>query len=322
MAVKRLTYQFSNVSEVWTLDPTALRPIRVQAGSVTADIFPPAGDNAVVPFAKSLSGQPIAVSIGLIKISVALNRGEPDPEWKALYRYVVQCLSWIRAATRQYWVGAQPSHQANAPTALLLTEEDGKQEAICGLGAGRVGIRWVPLDFETWEAIQAALSNGWWPSVSEQFLMDSSLHIAEGNFLQGIAGAGIACEIELNSLIEDLIAQINQEAVTKLYKKGRPEFSWKLEHLPQLLGAQGFKPSNPDHVATLKEMYESRGSIVHRGHAQMSEQQIARYWFAAEEFFQWSRRERMRLGIWPDISAIYKSLDEGMHRFVFVGHPE
>lgn len=316
--MKHLTYQFSNVSDVWILDPAALRPIRFLAGGVRAEMFPPVSDSAMVPFPTSLAGQPISATVGLIKISVSLNDSESGPEWRTLYDSVIQCLSWIRAATRQYWVGTLPSHQANAPTALLLTEEDGKQESISRLGAVHPGIRWVPLDLETWEAIEQALSKAWWPSVSEQFLMDSSLHIAEGNLLQGVAGVGIACEIELNNLIDDLLIRINQEAITKLYKKGRPEFSWKLEHLPQLLGVQAFKPSNPDHVAALKEMYGSRGSIVHRGHAQMSGQQIARYWFATEAFFQWSRRERMRLGISPDMSRMYKGLDQGMHKFTFV----
>lgn len=316
--MKNLTYQFSNLSQIWTIDPQSLRPLKFSVNGVAGEIFPPASGDALIPFTESIQHQPIQVRVGLIRVRVSLNAGDPEPEWRSLYEFVRQSLLWMRVATRQYWVGIIPSQQTNSPSALLLREEDGKEQPITGLGAIRAGIRWIPLDCKTWEAIEGALSNGWWPSISEQFLMDSSLHIAEGNFLQGIAGVGIACEIELNDLIDNLIRRTNQEAVAKLYRVGRPQFSWKLEHLPQLLGARTFEPSNPDHVAALKEMYESRGSIVHRGHAQMSGQQIARYWFAAEAFFQWSRRERMQLGIWPDISAIYRSLDQGMHKFTFI----
>lgn len=287
--MKNLTYQFSNLSQIWTIDPQSLRPLNFSVNGVAGEIFPPASDYALIPFKESLQHQPIQVRVGLIRVRVSLNAGEPEPEWRSLYEFLRQSLLWIRVATRQYWVGIIPSQQTNSPTALFLREEDGKEQPITGLGAIRAGIRWIPLDCETWEAIEATLFNKWWPSISEQFLMDSSLHVAEGNFLQGIAGVGIACEIELNNLIDNLITRTNQEAVTRLYKVGRPQFSWKLEYLPQLLGAQPFEPSNSDHRTALKEMYDQRGTIVHKGQTQMSGHQIARYWFAAEEFFRWSR---------------------------------
>ncbi len=316
--MKRLTYQFSNVSEVWILDSSALRPLQALIDNVPVEIFPPMSDNAIVPFAKSLDQQSIPVGVGLIRVGVSLKNEDPEPNWRALYESVRQCLLWIRVATRQYWVGTVPNHQTNSPAGLLLTEVDGKQKPVTGFGAVRAGVRCVPLGIETWEAIETALANDWWPSISEQFLLDSSLHLAEGNFLQAIAGMGIACEIELNSLIEDLIARLNQNAVRDLYKVNRPRFSWKLEHLPQLLGAAPFSSHNPDRIAALKEMYERRGTIVHRGQTSMTPEAIARYWFSAEEFFEWSRNERIRLSIWPDLRVMYNTLEKGKSRFSFV----
>ncbi len=300
------------------MDPTALRPIRVVAGGVQAEISPPIADNAMVSFTRSLDDQPISMSAGLIRIGVSLKDDEPEPEWATLYEFVRQSLAWIRVATRQYWVGILPSRQTNSPMALLLTQVEGKQPLIKGLGAIRAGIRWVPLSGETWEAIEIALGNGWLPSVPEQFLLDSSLHLAEGNFLQAIAGMGIACEVELNSLLEELMGRLGQPVLTELYTVNRPRFHWKLKKLPQLLGASAFSQDNSDRVKALEEMYDRRGQIVHRGHAAMSGNEIARFWFAAEEFFEWSRKERIRLGIWPDLRAMYQSLEQGKKNFSFV----
>ena len=321
--MKRLTYQFSNVSEVWVLDATALRPISVLTGGVQAEILPPISDNAIVPFAKSINGQPIPVRVGLARVGLSLSDGSPEPEWRTLYEFVRQCFLWIRAATRQYWVGTAPSHQANSPTALLLTRADGRQ-SVKGLGAVRAGIRWVPLTAETWEAIETALRNGWRPSIPEQFFLDASLYLAEGNAVQAVAGMGIACEVELNGFLDDLIGRLSQDAVKELYKVNRSPFSWKLEHLPQLLGASPFSSDNSDRVAALREMYERRGTIVHRGYVSITGQDIARYWFSAEEFFEWSRNERIRLGIWPDLSGMYRALEKGKTKFSFVfpAHPD
>lgn len=317
--MKRLTYQFSNVSQVLTAPSAALRPICVLVGEIQVEIFPPVADNAMVPFASSLDGQPIPVSVGLMTVRVQLQDDDRAPEWRTIYEFVIRSLSWIRNATRQYWVGTLPSQQTNSPTALLLTEVDGTQPSVTGLGAIRAGVRWVPLFQETWEAIATALRNGWWPPVSEQFLLDSSLHLAQGNFLEAIAGMGIACEVELNSFLEDLMERSGQQTVvTELYKINRPPFGWKLEKLPHLLGASPFSNRNPDRVKALREMYERRGTVVHRGGVSTRGADIARYWFAAEELFEWTRNERIRLGIGPDLSAIYRSLEQGKNRFSFV----
>jgi hypothetical protein len=160
------------------------------------------------------------------------------------------------------------------------------------------------------------LQNGWWPLISEQFLLDSSLHLAQGNFPQAIAGMGIACEVELNSFLEDLMEKSGQQPlVRELYKRSRASFGWKLERLPGLLGASPFSSSKPDRVSAVVERYESRGTVVHSGNISTRGEKIACYWFAAEDLFAWTRNERIRLRIGPDLSDIYRSLEQGKNRF-------
>jgi hypothetical protein len=319
MPVKRLTYQFSNVSQVLTAATSPFPPIRALAEAVEIEIFPPVAENAHVQFTKALPRQPISVSVGLMTVRVQLEDHAPDPEWRTLYEFIRQCVSWIRAATRQFWLGMMPSQQTNSPVALLLSEIDGQEAHVTGLGAIRAGVNWVPLFRETWDAIGKALQNGWWPLVSEQFLLDSSLHLAQGNYPQAIAGMGIACEVELNGFLQDLIEKSGQQPlVTELYKRSRAKFRWNLEHLPGLLGASSFASGTPDRVSAVVEMYESRGKVVHGGNISTGGEKIARYWFAAEDLFAWTRNERIRLGIGPDLSDIYRSLEQGRSRFSFV----
>lgn len=127
---------------------------------------------------------------------------------------------------------------------------------------------------------------------------------------------GIACEVELNNFLDNLVESSGQQPlVRELYKRSRGTFRWKLEQLPSLLGALPFSSGKPDMISAVDEMYATRGTVVHTGNLSTQGKEIARYWFAAEESFAWTRSERIRLKIGPDLSDIYRSLNQWKKSF-------
>jgi hypothetical protein len=332
--MKRLTYEFNNISEVLIDDPAEWQPLKVVRDTYNFELCRPVSDSLSVSMPLSSGNQILPINYSLMRVSLLAEQDQPDPEWMVAYSIVKCCLSWIRIVTRQYWIGILPTPSVNFPRVTIMAELISGDVTFTGAGAFSSLVIPLRLSHTVWDALTPLLQTGVLPQMSESFLCDALLHFAGRDYVQAVAGLGIACELELNSFIEDLL-QLHPETVRKMYKINRLQFSEKLRKIPTLLGTSDFKRIHASSFAKVSELYESRGRAVHTGQAStvrkdnktdrqeiapLSVGLLAGYWFAAEDFFEWTRRERTRLGIWKEnVGAVYHDLDTQRMKMVVVG---
>ncbi len=320
--MKTLTYEFK-VSEVLIRDSSEWMPLKILRDTHKFEIFRPFSDSVSVSMPLAFGGQVTPMEYSLMRARVEIEDGQPEPEWMPVYMLVKNCLSWVRVATRQYWIGMLPSPSMNFPKATIQTEVDGVA-TFTGAGAYSAAVVPLALTRSVWDGLAPVLEQDFSPRVSESFLCDALLYFAERNYAQAAVGFGIACELELNSFITDLLS-LQPEQVKDVYKLSGLRFSEKLSKVPGLLGASTFRDSKPVAAEKLSELYEMRGQAVHSGAAVLRQKggtgkqaptpapvtgaALAGFWFAAEDFFEWTRRERTRMGIWASTGSVYDALD-------------
>jgi hypothetical protein len=331
--MRKVTYEFSNVSEVVTIDdPAEWQPLKIVRGANHLNLWGPLSHSLGVNMPHSLGNQVYAVNYSLMRVSLEAEIGQPEPGWTEVYSLVQCCLSWIRTITRQYWIGVLPTPNINSPRLTILTEIDGKG-TFSGAGAHSSAVVPLRLSSTVWDALTPLVQEGVFPPVSESFLCDALLHFADRDYVQAVVGLGIACELEINSFIEAIL-QLQPPAVREMYKLSGLRFAEKLKKVPRLLGASEFKEFKLSSFEKVIELYEKRGQAVHSGRASVlrkddktrkeetvpvTAQDIAPYWFAAEDLFAWTRNERNRLGISRGLTAVYRDLNTNRMKMLVVG---
>ncbi len=128
---------------------------------------------------------------------------------------------------------------------------------------------------------------------------------------QGIIGLGVTCELELNAFIDDLLP-IQTEPVRRLYSASRHRFKWKLDNVPEILGAESYQQHDKQFASQLCKLYELRGSAVHRAECLIDEANertgkkqkvpvrfchVSAFMFAVDDFLKWTEAQRARQGL-------------------------
>jgi hypothetical protein len=112
---------------------------------------------------------------------------------------------------------------------------------------------------------------------------------------------GVACELELNGFVDDLLER-HEPTARALYDAARYPFHWRFARLPEILGAGSFKAVDADGARLVQALYSLRGTAAHKGELLLNDQpvgfeDVSRFWFVTERFLEWTRAERQRLGI-------------------------
>lgn len=215
--------------------------------------------------------------------------GSPDQlAWRSLNEILV----WIRVLTRQYWIGYRERWESGVSYEELelgVTPRKAKSGVQIGL-AFEYG---QPLDEKMWAMIQINLADEEKPSASQLFFCDALLDISEADISQATVALGIACELELQNLIDEALA-LRDEGVWKLFKRyAKYQFGDMLK-IPSQLGGKSFGDVDSNAARLVQELHDLRGKAAH-GKKLPAGLNVGQYIDATEKLFAWASAQRVAL---------------------------
>jgi hypothetical protein len=213
-----------------------------------------------------------------------------------------QLISWTRVLTRQYWLGYYGRIFRLQKYVMYMGE--GKERKRHHTGATGWGFEYGKnLDATTWAEIGTKLALGARPRPSQVFFCDALLDIAEGDVGQAVLALGVSCEIEISILMQDILAQKDEEFQRLFEEFMRPGFEKSFRLLKEL-GCDPFRDFDQKANGLVLRLYGARGKAAHRGECYYKENGekvlitragILDYVLAVERLFAWSDAQRMRV---------------------------
>jgi hypothetical protein len=213
-------------------------------------------------------------------------------------------VSWARVLTRQYWIGRR-GRASKVDKYLMYIGEAGKAKPRHSGAAGWGFDYATDLSTATWGQIGDKLALGQRPSPSVLFFCDALLDIAEGDVAQAVAGLGVSCEVEIYSLMQDVLRGKSEEFQRLYNELVRLSFKDTLSALVKL-ECKAFREFDPVAYDLVLKLYRARGKAVHQGAPFFREQgrnmtithtEIPKYVQAVEKLFAWADAERSRLAL-------------------------
>jgi len=215
-------------------------------------------------------------------------------------------LTWIRVKARHYWVLEGVAGFASLFRGSVFAQHAGQREQQNFASYGRIVIV-RPLSRDLWKSIETELVNRSSAPVSESIFCDALTSIVANDDAKAVLELGVAAEIELTRLLDEVSLADPQSKEKETYRKLQrqrrwPKFSEKLSHWPRRLGlgrSEDFQPSSfpPDWVRMVKSLYMLRNSIAHSGILPPSVAPVSAQLFATNALFAYCRQERVRLGL-------------------------
>ncbi len=213
-----------------------------------------------------------------------------------------QLISWIRVLTGQYWLGYYGRSFRLQKYVMYMGE--GKEHKRHHTGATGGGVEYGRgLDATTWAQIGTKLALGERPRPSQLFFCDALLDIAEGDVGQAVLALGVSCEIEISILMQDILAQKDEEFQRLFEEFMRPRFEESFQLLKKL-GCDPFSDFDEKADRLVRNLYTARGKAAHRGECYYVENGekvlitragIFEYVVAVERLFAWSGAQRIRI---------------------------
>jgi hypothetical protein len=248
-----------------------------------------------------------ALGLPVTMVSIELDLALEIPEEKVDETFQPTALeifrdfnSWVRVRTRQHWIGYQDSLSPEQHFNVnLITDRLKKPIRVSGVAVGFD--YWKPLEETMWGVIGEKLAEGSQPSIGQLFFCDALMDIGAANLAQAVVALGVACELEVYSLVVDVRG--NKEGADALNKLERQNFARNLNYLGNL-NRNTFRRFDASSARLVNSLYEMRGAAAHRGHlpfVDLSKTWVAnaaeliQYVRAAERLFDWLEIQRSKL---------------------------
>jgi hypothetical protein len=260
-----------------------------------------------VKVAETIGNQGVDLGYTVMHVGVDVEDNAPNPDWRVPFEVVTECLHWIRVFGRQYLVGAIRTGTNTVARGSIIAAPDD----YANFGATQSPIVVSPLSKELWSQIGIEVASCNVPTIPDFMLCDAMLSLHERDYLQAVILLGVTAELELNAFIDDLVSK-QSGPLQKLYDERKYQFAWKLNNIPQILGAESYKLQNEQATGKLCKLYELRGQAVHRAKCVLDEvdkttgknqtveigfNHVAGFIYAVEDFLRWTKLQRSRLGL-------------------------
>lgn len=175
----------------------------------------------------------------------------------------------LRTRTRQWWVGHSVHGLVGHLRNVFPIRDRGEPLA---LPEGRTRGRTVdgdelPIEPIIWEASLGDLEQGITPPLYLELLLDGRYFGSIGDYRRAVVDLAMACEQAKDLAFERLWTTSSPGAP---FHRGRVMSGYDLpEHLDRDLKrfSHSYKEQHPDKFATLSELWDARGNIVHQGTA-------------------------------------------------------
>jgi hypothetical protein len=227
------------------------------------------------------------------------------PEADSVWPFVECLLTWIRVKARHYWLlhGSAGFGALYRGSSLRQSGDQVGQSNFSTYGQTLIV---KPLSREIWETLAYDIPGLSTPPVSDSIYCDAMVSTVGGDEIKAVLELGVACEIEISSLLDDLVAADPQASASQEYKSHLAGRSWrelsfkrKLGAWPQKWGlpvANSFRLSGMPLTweADVNELYNFRGAVAHSGRLRHGKQaqELVRYLFASNALFEYCREQR------------------------------
>ncbi len=225
---------------------------------------------------------------------------------KEAFSVIAHAARWIRVLTRQYWVGSGTAGIAAQYRGSTFRVEgrDTYQRNYAHYGQTTLV---KPLKREIWEALVYPVEEQAAVPVSHSLFCDALTSFAVGDTVSALVQLGVACEIGMTNLLDDLAEASPNIPEAKEYTKARHDrrdtFGSKLSKHSVALGLTDPRtfhpPEKPSNWADLLlVLYGFRNKAAHEGRALIKDKasgsfrelqagELQSFIFAAEALFRW-----------------------------------
>lgn len=224
--------------------------------------------------------------------------------FSALVTLASDLLAWIRVYSGQYWVGYKESDVTQRHLTMGVVEGGIWKEKPTPVGFGLSFPYGRPLDATMWQAIGKKLARGERPAPARLYFCDALGEMLENDVTQAVVALGISCELEVQTLIDELIAK-QAPPFRKLFDDYvRCPFPKSIGTLIRDLGGDPFDDSEPEAAKLVRTLYSMRGQAVHSGQCTYEENGISvsldvhtllKFVRAIEKLFAWTDSQRLKL---------------------------
>lgn len=305
----RTVYEFPVIGAVALADDSPWAPIVLSRGGKSVRFLKPVSGHIGVEVKCRLTNQHIDFRYSTLTLETDLYPEQETPQVLELYPLVNEMIHLLRTLARQYWIGLAMANEGSVVQGIRTRIESGIA-SFSGQGSYSVPFVVAPLDEQSWQFLGQLLAMQAFPSTGEVILCDALLEIRRADLLQAILLLGVACEVELMSLLEELISRktLSQTQRDKILDA---PFRMKLLNRTVELGTvspeTAIIPNFPsDWAKAVCDLYRLRNQAAHGGHCTVEDKgvkraahlsDLARFLFSAEALFAWSNQERIRLGL-------------------------
>lgn len=238
---------------------------------------------------------------------------------KIAFSVVNDAIKWIRVLTRQYWIGSGAAGVAAQyrGSAFRIEGENVYQTNYAHYGQAAII---HSLKQSVWEALIHPVEQKTPIPVAHSLFCDALTSFAVGDAVLALVQLGVACEIAITSMLDEMVSANPSTAAAAEYLKARHEhrdnFGAKLLKHSVAFGLahpNTFRPtSKPQNwVELLLTLYKFRNKAVHEGRPilktskgtsrELKSGELQLFIFSVETFFEWIRKQReSKLGT-PDI---------------------
>jgi hypothetical protein len=304
----RIIYEFPVIGAVALADDLPWSPIVLSRAGKSVRFLKPTSGQTGVEVKGLLTDQHIDFRYSLFTLETDLYPEHECLQTLELYPIVNEMIHLLRTVARQYWIGLAMANEGSVVQGIRTRIESGIA-SFAGQGSYSVPFVVSPLDQQSWQFLGELLAMQAFPSTGEVILCDALLEIRRADLLQAILLLGVACEVELASLLDELISS-QKVSRTKRDEILSSPFKMKLLNRTVELGTVSPETATiprfpPDWAHTVCDLYRLRNQAAHGGHCTIEDKgvkraaqlgDLARFLFSAEALFAWINQERIRLG--------------------------
>jgi hypothetical protein len=249
-----------------------------------------------------------------------------------VFEIVRDALQWMRVMSRQFWIGTGASGVAAASRGSAFSVDgDFVTQMNYALYGSTVLVRALPFRF--WEPLGQCVSSGAPVPVSESIYCDALASFASGDSVRCLVELGVAVEIELTKLLDQIAAaNPNADGVAKYHREKR-ELTFKARLLTATAWLHATNPKQfvipnmpADWADQILSLYKFRSTAVHEGRAVIESEtgprplaagDLQSFIFSTEVLYRWSSAQRLKFRL-PAPAA---SLDRSGQIIAILGDP-
>jgi len=333
MADEGQMFEFLLPYPIHIFDSAEWPPLRIERSGVVHHLLKPLSMNVTAKEQVAAGNEsPDLFCSNIRAIILKTSVGFPTKH-ATVFEIVKHALQWMRTLSRQYWIGTGTAGVAAAYRGSAFRVEGAvvRQMNYASYGHAAV-VRAFP--FEFWEPLGKLVEQNVPVPVSESIFCDGLSGFAAGDTVRCAVELGVAVEIELSNLLDDLATLRATTTGARKYMKERRKLSFERRFLDGSVWVGAIDPKTftipkraTDWTDQIMTLYKLRNKCAHQGRAvipdgsgglrPLTAGELQGFIFSVESFYRWSSDQRSRAGL-PNPSGV---LDRSHQISAIVGDP-